>query len=196
MEGWKRVLRLQGSSRGPFVQVDETAVVASWMDGGNKMVKLLDGQVFEVVQTVDIPAPPAPEGGKIKFKSSDGVEFEMDRVAARKSPTIMFLVKSSRTGSIPIVEVKSKILEKVLDYCYKHVPRAAAAANTEASAEELKSWDADFVKVDLNTLYHLTMVRRLQHSNPARLLPLLAYFTTSFDSRTYIYIQHDTRSMK
>ena len=66
----------------------------------------------------------------------------------------------------------------------------------EASAEELKSWDADFVKVDLNTLYHLTMVRRLQHSNPARLLPLLAYFTTSFDSRTYIYIQHDTRSMK
>jgi len=122
MEGWKRVLRLQGSSRGPFVQVDETAVVASWMDGGNKMVKLLDGQVFEVVQTVDIPAPPAPEGGKIKFKSSDGVEFEMDRVAARKSPTIMFLVKSSRTGSIPIVEVKSKILEKVLDYCYKHVP--------------------------------------------------------------------------
>jgi len=46
----------------------------------------------------------------------------MDRVAARKSPTIMFLVKSSRTGSIPIVEVKSKILEKVLDYCYKHVP--------------------------------------------------------------------------
>jgi len=188
MEGWKRVLRLQGSSRGPFVQVDETAVVASWMDGGNKMVKLLDGQVFEVVQTVDIPAPPAPEGGKIKFKSSDGVEFEMDRVAARKSPTIMFLVKSSRTGSIPIVEVKSKILEKVLDYCYKHVPRAAAAANTEASAEELKSWDADFVVVDLNTLYHLTMVRRLQHSNPARLLPLLAYFTTSFDSRTYIYI--------
>jgi len=150
MEGWKRVLRLQGSSRGPFVQVDETAVVALWMDGGNKMVKLLDGQVFEVVQTVDIPAPPAPEGGKIKFKSSDGVEFEMDRVAARKSPTIMFLVKSSRTGSIPIIEVKSKILEKVLDYCYKHVPRAAAAANTEASAEELKSWDADFVKVDLN----------------------------------------------
>jgi len=120
----------------------------------------------------------------------------MDQVVARKSPTIMFLVKSSRTGSIPIVEVKSKILEKVLDYCYKHVPRAAAAANTEASAEELKSWDADFVKVDLNTLYHLTMVRRLQHSNPARLLPLLAYFTTSFDSRTYIYIQHDTRSMK
>jgi len=83
MEGWKRVLRVQGSSRGPFVQVDETAVVASWMDSGNKMVKLLDGQVFEVVQTVDIPAPPAPEGGKIKFKSSDGVEFEMDRVAAR-----------------------------------------------------------------------------------------------------------------
>ena len=121
------------------------------MDGGNKMVKLLDGQVFEVIQTVDIPAPPALEGGKIKFKSSDGTEFEMDRVAARKSPTIMFLVKSSRTGSIPIVEVKSRILEKVLDYCYKHVPRAAAAAaNTEASAEELKSWDADFVKVDLN----------------------------------------------
>jgi hypothetical protein len=160
--------------------VDETAVVASWMDGGNKMVKLLDGQVFKVVQTVDIPAPPAEAGGKIKFKSSDGVEFEMDRVAARKSPTIMFLVKSSRTGSIPIVEVKSMILDKVLDYCYKHVPRAAAAAaaaSTEASAEELNSWDADFVKVDLDTLYHLIMVRRLQHSNPARLLPLLAYFT-------------------
>ncbi|XVE67303.1 hypothetical protein DITRI_Ditri08aG0149800 [Diplodiscus trichospermus] len=42
-----------------------------------------------------------------------------------------------------------EILAKVLEYCEKHAD--AAAANNER-----KAWDADFVKVELHTLYGLS----------------------------------------
>ncbi|CAN0923059.1 SKP1-like protein 1A [Linum grandiflorum] len=45
-------------------------------------------------------------------------------------------------GDIPLPNVESKILAKVIEYCKKHI-------ETEAlDAAELKQWDVDFAKVD------------------------------------------------
>ncbi|OEL38701.1 hypothetical protein BAE44_0000278 [Dichanthelium oligosanthes] len=79
---------------------------------------------------------------KMKFKSSDGVVFEVDQAVAKQSPTILFVVQANCTDSVPVLKIDSKILDKVLRYCSKHVHCFFAA---EAAA---KNWDAGFVKVD------------------------------------------------
>ncbi|CAN0923061.1 SKP1-like protein 1A [Linum grandiflorum] len=54
-------------------------------------------------------------------------------------------------GDIPLPNVESKILAKVIEYCKKHI-------ETEAlDAAELKQWDVDFAKVDQATLYDLIL---------------------------------------
>ncbi|KAK3120084.1 hypothetical protein QOZ80_9AG0681320 [Eleusine coracana subsp. coracana] len=112
----------------------------------------------------------AAEGEKkmITLKSSDGEEFEVEEAVAMESQTIRHMIEDDcADNGIPLPNVNSKILSKVIEYCNKHVHAAAAAAKagaddagannssastTAASGEDLKNWDADFVKVDQATL--------------------------------------------
>ncbi|XP_062217885.1 SKP1-like protein 1 [Phragmites australis] len=111
------------------------------------------------------------EGEKkmITLRSSDGEEFEVEEAVAMESQTIRHMIEDDCADSgIPLPNVKSKILSKVIEYCNKHVHAAAKrsddnngnAATTNASAsggEDLKNWDADFVKVDQATLFDLIL---------------------------------------
>jgi Skp1 family, tetramerisation domain len=112
-------------------------------------------------------------GKKITLKSSDGEEFEVPEVVAMESQTIRHMIEDDcAENSIPLPNVNSKILSKVIEYCKKHVAAAEAAiskataeegATATASAsktsdEELKAWDAEFVKVDQGTLFDLILV--------------------------------------
>ena len=120
----------------------------------------------------------AAEGEKklITLKSSDGEEFEVEEAVAMESQTIRHMIEDDcADNGIPLPNVNSKILSKVIEYCNKHVHAAAAAskaanpstdgdansaaaANNSAAAasgEDLKNWDADFVKVDQATLFYL-----------------------------------------
>ena len=112
----------------------------------------------------------AAEGEKrmITLKSSDGEEFEVEEKVAMESQTIRHMIEDEcADNGIPLPNVNSKILSKVIEYCNKHVHAAAAASKaanpadadansaaannsttTAASGEDLKNWDADFVKVD------------------------------------------------
>jgi S-phase kinase-associated protein 1 len=47
-------------------------------------------------------------------------------------------------------------LAKVIEYCKKHVD--AVSSDDKPSEDELKAWDADFVKVDQATLFDLILV--------------------------------------
>ncbi|GJN18738.1 hypothetical protein PR202_gb05933 [Eleusine coracana subsp. coracana] len=108
----------------------------------------------------------------ITLKSSDGEEFEVEEAVAMESQTIRHMIEDDcADNGIPLPNVNSKILSKVIEYCNKHVHAAAAAAaaksddnndSTSASAsasggEDLKNWDADFVKVDQATLFDLIL---------------------------------------
>jgi S-phase kinase-associated protein 1 len=110
----------------------------------------------------------------ITLKSSDGEEFEVEEAVAMESQTIRHMIEDDcADNGIPLPNVNSKILSKVIEYCNKHVQAAkpgadasagvAAAADgagaaAPAPAEDLKNWDAEFVKVDQATLFDLILV--------------------------------------
>ncbi|KAI0500048.1 hypothetical protein KFK09_018256 [Dendrobium nobile] len=91
---------------------------------------------------------------KVTLKSSNGEEFVVEEAVARESQTILHVIEDVGTDkSIPLPNVNSKILAKVIEYCKKHVESVLE----DESIEELKNWYADFVKVDQDTLFNLIL---------------------------------------
>uniref|UniRef100_A0A804NLQ9 SKP1-like protein n=1 Tax=Zea mays TaxID=4577 RepID=A0A804NLQ9_MAIZE len=98
----------------------------------------------------------AAEGEKkmITLKSSDGEEFEVEEAVAMESQTIRHMIEDDcADNGIPLPNVNSKILSKA----GSDDVGAASANSTAASGEDLKNWDADFVKVDQATLFDLIL---------------------------------------
>ncbi|KAL3514986.1 hypothetical protein ACH5RR_021888 [Cinchona calisaya] len=94
----------------------------------------------------------------IVLKSSDGETFEVEEAVALESQTIKHMIEDNCADtSIPLPNVTSKILAKVIEYCKKHVEAAKLSDGDKTSDEELKSFDADFVKVDQGTLFDLIL---------------------------------------
>ncbi|XP_010416502.1 PREDICTED: SKP1-like protein 1A [Camelina sativa] len=100
---------------------------------------------------------------KIVLKSSDGESFEVDELVALESQTIAHMVEDDCVDNgVPLPNVTSKILAKVIEYCKKHVEVTASktdAVDGAASSadEELKTWDAEFMKIDQATLFELIL---------------------------------------
>ncbi|KAH0456729.1 SKP1-like protein 1 [Dendrobium catenatum] len=100
---------------------------------------------------------------KVTLKSSDGEEFVVEEAVARESQTILHMIEDGCADSgIPLPNVNSKILAKVIEYCKKHVesvskPSGTGSVDDKPIEEELKNWDADFVKVDQATLFDLIL---------------------------------------
>ncbi|KAL2468505.1 SKP1-like protein 1A [Forsythia ovata] len=101
----------------------------------------------------------------IVLKSSDLETFEVEETVALESQTIKHMIEDGCADtSIPLPNVTSKILAKVIEYCKRHVEAAAKASadGTPATADrvaddDLKAFDADFVKVDQSTLFDLIL---------------------------------------
>ncbi|XP_012088482.1 SKP1-like protein 1B [Jatropha curcas] len=96
---------------------------------------------------------------KITLKSIDGEAFEVDEAVALESQTIKPMIEDDcADNGIPLPNVTSKILAKVIEYCKKHVetPKYDDRSNGGAD-DELKNWDAEFVKVDQATLFDLIL---------------------------------------
>ncbi|CAO2141552.1 unnamed protein product [Urochloa humidicola] len=89
----------------------------------------------------------AAEGEKkmITLKSSDGEEFEVEEAVAMESQTI----RHKHVHAAAAATAASK--------AGSDDAGAAAANSTAASGEDLKNWDADFVKVDQATLFDLIL---------------------------------------
>ncbi|GLT34983.1 hypothetical protein SLA2020_094680 [Shorea laevis] len=97
-------------------------------------------------------------GRKITLKSSDGETFEVDEAVALESQTIKHMIEDDcADNGIPLPNVTSKILSKVIEYCKKHVEASKSEDRATSADEELKAWDSDFVKVDLATLFDLIL---------------------------------------
>lgn len=94
---------------------------------------------------------------KIILKSSDGDYFQVDDAVALQSQTIRHMIEDNCAhNGIPLPNVNSKILAKVIQYCRKHVD--ASSADPLPSEDDLKTWDRDFVNVDQATLFDLILV--------------------------------------
>ncbi|KAI9181312.1 hypothetical protein LWI28_013716 [Acer negundo] len=96
---------------------------------------------------------------KITLKSSDGEALEKDEAVALESQMIKQIIKDDcADNGILLPEVTSKILYKIIEYCKKQVesPKSNDCA-TSAVDNHLKAWDAEFVKVDQDTLFDLIL---------------------------------------
>ncbi|KAF9689577.1 hypothetical protein SADUNF_Sadunf01G0106600 [Salix dunnii] len=96
-----------------------------------------------------------PSSTKIALKSSDGETFEVDEAVALKSRTIKRMIEETSSGNREVITlpiVSGSILAKVLQYCEKHT-----ADGKSIGDQELRTWDADFVKLDKDTLFQLIL---------------------------------------
>nr|GEX87553.1 SKP1-like protein 1B [Tanacetum cinerariifolium] len=77
-------------------------------------------------------------------------------MVALESQTIKHVIEDECADTvIPLPNVTSKILSKVIEYCKKHVE--APKTEDKVVEEDLKSFDTNFVKVDEGTLFDLIM---------------------------------------
>ncbi|PWA69260.1 SKP1-like protein 1A [Artemisia annua] len=98
----------------------------------------------------------SPSTKTITLKSSDGETFEVSEAVALESQTIKHMIEDDCANTtIPLPNVNSKILAKVIEYCKKHVGNDEE--NKVNSEDDLKSFDSDFVKVDQGTLFDLIL---------------------------------------
>ena len=78
----------------------------------------------------------------------------MEERVAMLSETIKHLIEDDCVDSvIPVPNVKSDTLARVIEYCKKHVE------SSESESEALKTWDSEFIDIDQNTLFLLILVR-------------------------------------
>ncbi|CAN1757766.1 SKP1-like protein 1A [Linum perenne] len=110
-------------------------------------------------ETKIIIAGDMPTERKFTLISSDGESFQVEEAIAMESQTIKHMIEDDCAGeAIPLPNVHSKILAKVIEYCKKHVetPKLDAVSTSNAD-DSLKQWDTDFAKVDQATLFDLIL---------------------------------------
>nr|GEU50287.1 SKP1-like protein 1A [Tanacetum cinerariifolium] len=94
----------------------------------------------------------------IVLKSSDGETFEVEEIVALESQTIKHMIEDDCADtSIPLPNATSKILSKVIEYCKKRVESNGSKTDDKSAEDDLKAFDADFVKVDQGTLFDLIL---------------------------------------
>jgi len=96
---------------------------------------------------------------KVKLRSSDEEMFEVEQDVANQSLMIRNMIEDTGIDCpIPLPNVTSKILAKVIEYCSYHVKSGKTDGEKPAvSEEDSKAWDAEFVKVDQATLFELIL---------------------------------------
>jgi S-phase kinase-associated protein 1 len=96
---------------------------------------------------------------QITLRSAEGDNFEVDEAVAFESQMIKNMIED--TGSeapIPVPNVSSKILAKVIEYSKYHVDNSPEAeGENKAPEEEIKTWDTKFVEVEQSTLFELIL---------------------------------------
>merc|ERR1711924_172718 len=96
---------------------------------------------------------------EITLTSKDEREFKVDAQVAIMSETVKSMLEIDDPSedidlpeaAIPLPAVEGNILELVLKYCTYH------HENKETKEEEKNAWDAEFVKVDDDTLFSLIL---------------------------------------
>ncbi|KAH9566851.1 hypothetical protein CY35_04G151200 [Sphagnum magellanicum] len=102
---------------------------------------------------------------RVKLKSSDDEMFEVEESVAFESQAVKNMIEDTGMDHpIPLPNVSSKILAKVIEYCKYHVDNQKASDDKPATPEdEIKAWDLDFVKVDQATLFDLILAANYLH---------------------------------
>ena len=101
----------------------------------------------------------------VKLKSSQGEVFEVDEDVACMSQLVKNMVEDSGADEeIPLPNVKTAILSKVLDYCKLHKDAPPAEIQKPLKSANLAEcgvieWDVEFVEVEQEILFEPMFIR-------------------------------------
>ena len=98
----------------------------------------------------------------LKLLSSEGETFEVEEDVASKSMLIKNMVEDSGTDEeIPLPNVKSAVLAKVIEYCrhYRDAmpPEIEKPLKSAFLSDVVAPWDASFVEVEQEMLFELIL---------------------------------------
>mmetsp|Transcript_56590 Transcript_56590/g.127701 ORF Transcript_56590/g.127701 Transcript_56590/m.127701 type:complete len:164 (+) Transcript_56590:101-592(+) len=103
------------------------------------------------------------DGDMLKLKSSQGEVFEVDQEVASMSTLIKNMVDDSGTDEeIPLPNVKTAILSKVIDYCKYHKDNPPEEIQKPLKSINLiecgvSEWDSEYVSIDQEVLFELIL---------------------------------------
>jgi S-phase kinase-associated protein 1 len=101
--------------------------------------------------------------GMLKLKSSQGEIFEVEPEVACMSTLIKNMVDDSGTDEeIPLPNVKTAILSKVIDYCKFHKDNPAEEIQKPLKSVNLvecgvSEWDSEYVNIEQEVLFELIL---------------------------------------
>lgn len=113
----------------------------------------------------------------VKLTTSDDKEFEVPLAIAKMSETVKHMIDDiGADTSIPLPNVNSAVMTKVIEWCKQHVNDPAPEPKTETKPDEktdekktdekktdekrtddISAWDQDFFKVDQSTLFEIIL---------------------------------------
>ena len=104
------------------------------------------------------------EDDQVTLQSQDGQTFTVSVTVAKMSETVKNLIDDIGVTdvAIPLPNVTSKILEKVLVYCNYHIEHPTPVAEGDDKTDEKRTdnilpWDKEFCEVDQATLFELIL---------------------------------------
>ncbi len=112
----------------------------------------------------------------VMLRSSDNKMFQVEKGVACELIAVRNMIEDTGMDQpIPLPNVSSNILAKVIEYCKYHVDnrRKALSEQRQVAAADnvVKAWDQDFINVDQGTLFDLILVRK-------KTSILFSFFTT------------------
>ena len=100
----------------------------------------------------------ATSGRTVTLQSSDLMQFVVDREIAKNSGVVRNLLEdfSDDNPTIPFMNVRGKILEKVIEFMtYHHNHSFLLGDDKEKDSTAIEPWDKNFCNVDQATLFEL-----------------------------------------
>eukprot|EP00741_Cyanophora_paradoxa_P007719 tig00001187_g7468.t1 len=89
----------------------------------------------------------------VKLKSQSEEIYEVEKEVACMSTTIKNMLEDTGSDApIPLPNVSSPILQKVVEYCRYHTTLAK-----NQSEDDQKTWDKEFIKVEQGPLFELIL---------------------------------------
>jgi S-phase kinase-associated protein 1 len=104
----------------------------------------------------------ASSGDDIVFISQEGERFAVGRRVAHMSELVRTLTEDSGSSEeVPLMDVKSPVLAKVIEFCSHHVdnklPEIEKPLRSANLADIVPEWDAKFVEVEQEMLFELIL---------------------------------------
>jgi len=121
----------------------------------------------EDVMSLDDPS----EEKKLRLVSSEGEKFEVSKRIAVQSELVKTMAEGDKDeDNIPLPNVKSSVLRKVVEYMRYHVDNVARdiekPLKSANMSEVVSQWDADFVDVDQEVLFELILAANYMDVKP------------------------------